>query len=290
MTPRHVGRGGVCNRSGVCSRKTRKRWWLKRPGYNSPSPHLWVFSDRERHACGNRWDQGWTRLVSWTRRGVPISVVCRGVGMNGSKLVARLSGECSPVRLGGAAVLAQARVNGERDITMFGSFPGLQRRCRPVGCRSRPGDTGGRSTCHTLLSHEIFVRSASAGNFQQTAPGGNTVHLTAHNLTAHNWIVTRSHVTVDSLGVIGESRGARSTSCPTNLVRTALQSRNTAWQSRCKCQRSCHRSIVQPVTVNSISREARPAPGFARPAVGPLAAPRTKEQVVRMHVLAEFAS
>lgn len=86
---------------------------------------------------------------------------------------------------------------------MFGAFQGLQsdwRRLGYLGPAWRPGgDTRRERQCHTLLSHEIFVRSASAGNFQQTAPERNTAHLTAHTLVCDS-----SQLTVDRLGAIRE--------------------------------------------------------------------------------------
>ena len=105
---------------------------------------------------------------------------------------------------------------------MFGAFQGLQSDWRLLGrpWRGRRGGQGGDTRrgrqCHTLLSHEIFVRSASAGNFQQTAPERNTAHLTAHTLVCES-----SQLAVDSLGAIGEvEQGA------VNVVRTTPQSRN----------------------------------------------------------------
>lgn len=82
----------------------------------------------------------------------------------------------------------QASLDAERDVTMFVWFRAAAKPQRMMrwpwrgaGVAVR-GDTRRWPSCHTLLSHEIFVRSGSAGNVQQTAAECNTVHLTAHTL------------------------------------------------------------------------------------------------------------
>src|SRR5262245_48108953 len=105
------------------------------------------------------------------RRTVRIGGALRIGGADGRRVsnsavneVVSMSGSCQLLRGGEASPTNLVGREGHHDVRFVSGACKAWRGSSP-GVGASRGDTGGRRACHTLLSHEIFVRDASDGNF-----------------------------------------------------------------------------------------------------------------------------
>lgn len=139
----------------------------------------------------------------------------------------------------------------------------------PSGSWSGPltitGDTRHRRACHTLVRHEIFVRSASAGNFQQTAPGRNTVHLTAHTRVCDALTRRCGHPGSDSR--VRRMAAADLPPSPANLVRLGPSREIPSRGGRAQVVED--RGHYSPSFSTSRKQALQRRLGLSRPGLGP---------------------